>query len=199
MSPISFRPQRCRGISMENPSAQVDRSFQAGYQQAMSDFAVTDLLQHLRTYSDANFDAKVANLSESEVETLAAVLIQALVESLTGKLLTEQLSALRHYSLYTLASLSQITLAVPNGNLPNSFPTDAPPRFFYGDHLCWKDDDARADWGTVIGRFYGFASHCGRWCWCYLIWLDSASPSASWVRADVAWEDDLDVFEQEPT
>lgn len=46
--------------------------------------------------------------------------------------------------------------------------------------------------GGVIGRFYSFAPHQWGWQWGYLIWLDATAPSATWVKADVAWEDDLE-------
>jgi len=32
-----------------------------------------------------------------------------------------------------------------------------------------------------------------------LIWLDTDSPSAAWVKADIAWEDDLEPLETEET
>ncbi|NEQ46962.1 MAG: hypothetical protein F6K00_26840 [Leptolyngbya sp. SIOISBB] len=72
------------------------------------------------------------------------------------------------------------------------------PRFLYGDRLCWKTQNDTTDWGIVIGRFYSFAPHRCHWHWCYLIWLDPDSPSAAWVKADIAWEDDLEPLETEP-
>lgn len=83
-------------------------------------------------------------------------------------------------------------------DIPTNFPDVEAPQFLYGDHLCWKTNETETDWGIVIGRFYSFAPHCRRWQWCYLIWLDTGSPSAAWVRADVAWEDDLEASEEEP-
>ena len=73
------------------------------------------------------------------------------------------------------------------------------PRFHLGDRLRWIPYGNATDWGLVMGRFYSYAPHCRCWQWCYLIWLDPASPSAAWVRADIAWEDDLEPFDQEAT
>ena len=87
----------------------------------------------------------------------------------------------------------------PTTDLPAAFPQVEAPRFHYGDRLRWIPYGNAADWGLVIGQFYSYAPHSRRWQWCYLIWLDPASPSAFWVRADVAWEDDLEPIEEEPT
>ena len=84
-------------------------------------------------------------------------------------------------------------------DLPASFPQVEAPRFHYGDRLRWIPHVNSTDWGLVIGRFYSYAPHRRRWQWCYLIWLDPASPSAAWVRADIAWEDDLDPLDGEAT
>jgi hypothetical protein len=82
-------------------------------------------------------------------------------------------------------------------DLPTDFPHVEPPRFVEGDRLRWIGPGDLADWGVAIGRFYSFASHCRCWRWCYLIWLDVDSPSAAWVRADIAWEEDLEPLEVE--
>ncbi len=82
-------------------------------------------------------------------------------------------------------------------DLPAAFPQIEMPRFHLGDRLRWIPYGNETDWGLVMGRFYSYAPHCRCWQWCYLIWLDPASPSAAWVRADIAWEDDLEPFDQE--
>lgn len=88
---------------------------------------------------------------------------------------------------------SHLQSAVPD--LPAQFPDVEMPRFLYGDRLRWITDGEATDWGIVIGRFYSFASHRCHWAWCYLLWLDSDSPSFAWVSADIAWEDDLEPME----
>ncbi len=90
-----------------------------------------------------------------------------------------------------IESLIHSHLKPPLSDLPTTFPDVETPRFLYGDRLWWMSDSEPSDWGIVIGRFYRFAPHCGRWHWCYLIWLDSDSPSSAWVKSDTAWEDDL--------
>lgn len=82
-------------------------------------------------------------------------------------------------------------------DLPTDFPHVEPPRFLEGDRLRWIGPGELADWGRAIGRFYSFAPHRRCWTWCYLIWLDVDSPSAAWVRADIAWEEDLKPVEVE--
>ncbi len=69
------------------------------------------------------------------------------------------------------------------------------PQFIEGDRLRWIEEDWRdclTDFGTVIGRFYGYLAHRQVWMWGYLIWLDNQSPSARWCRVDTAWEEDLE-------
>lgn len=86
----------------------------------------------------------------------------------------------------------------PTTDLPVAFPQVKAPRFHYGDRLRWVPHGNATDWGLVIGQFYSYAPHSRRWQWCYLIWLDLASPSATWVRADIAWEGDLEALDEEP-
>ncbi|MBD2033602.1 hypothetical protein H6F76_00795 [Leptolyngbya sp. FACHB-321] len=82
-------------------------------------------------------------------------------------------------------------------DLPANFPDVEVPRFLYGDRLRWLSNGELTDWGIAVGRFYSFAPHRCCWHWCYLIWLDPDSPSAAWVQADIAWEDDLEPLEAE--
>jgi hypothetical protein len=148
--------------------------YQASYQQALDDFAILPLLYRLQTYSDATFNALWVALTPQEAKAIAILLIQALTATLNGNLLATYLKHLRCPAL----DLSQ-------------------PRFLYGDRLRWISNHDTTDWGVAIGRFYSFAPHCCRWHWCYLIWLDPDSPSTTWVKADIAWEDDLEPFDAE--
>lgn len=92
----------------------------------------------------------------------------------------------------TLVAESLLTNSLRSpSDLPATFPDVETPRFLYGDRLQWISNSETTDWGSVIGRFYCFAPHCDRWQWCYLIWLDPNSPSSSCVKADIAWEEDL--------
>jgi hypothetical protein len=98
-------------------------------------------------------------------------------------------------SLSQIESLIHSYLQSPALELPAHFPDVEMPRFLYGDRLYWISDGEVTDWGIVIGRFYSFAPHYGRWRWCYLLWLDSNSPSSAWLSTDIAWEDDLEPME----
>ena len=182
-----------------NPATKSTGTYQAGYQQALADFAIADLLCRLKTYSDASFDAAWVALKTQEAETLAASLIQTLTANLDGNLLAAYLDAIRSKTLDASNPLSSLRLLPPAADLPTTFPDVEMPRFLYGDRLCWLSNGEPSDWGVAIGRFYSFAPHCCRWQWCYLIWLDADSPSTAWVKADIAWEDDLEPLETEET
>ena len=108
-------------------------SYQAGYQQALDDFAIPLLLYRLQTYSDANFDAAWVALKTQEAETLAAVLIQTLTANLNGNLFAVYLDALRSSTLDTSNTLFNLHLPSPATDLPTTFPDVEIPRFLYGD------------------------------------------------------------------
>ena len=183
--------------SSRNPAMQTPEAYQIGYQQALKDFAITDLLHRLQTYSDRHFDADWVALKPQEAEAIAALLIQTLTTTLNGKLLATYLDNLRCHSLDLSQSLASLQLSPPAADLPAIFPNVEVPRFLYGDRLRWISNHETTDWGIAIGRFYSFAPHCCRWCWCYLIWLDPYSPSSAWLNADTAWESDLEPLEVE--
>ena len=65
---------------MVKPSYRTDSlcMYQNGYQQALEDFAIANLLTRLKTYSDADFDAAWMNLTQPELESLATILIREL-------------------------------------------------------------------------------------------------------------------------
>ena len=180
--------------------------YQQGYQQAKEDFAIANLLTRLKTYSDTDFDAVWMNLTQPELETLAAILIRDLTANFKGKAICASqqrfaiagyLNAIRHGSTDIPPSLVHLVFPPPSLDLPANFPKVQTPRYLYGDKLRFLCDDDKTDWGIAIGRFYSFAPHHGAWMWCYLIWLDKLSPSATRVVADIAWEDDLESVEEE--
>lgn len=178
-------------------STKATKSYQKGYQQALDDFAINELLTRLKSYSDTDFDSTWVALEEQEAENLAAVLIQTLSSNLNGQLLANYLEAIRHKKSEAFSNPSSLKLPPPSISLPTNFPDVEMPQFLYGDRLRWLSDGQATDWGTVIGRFYSFASHSCCWRWCYLIWLDPDSPSSSWITADIAWEDDLEPMQLE--
>ena len=171
--------------------------YQQGYQQAKEDFAIANLLTQLQNYSDTDFKTAWMNLTQPELESLAAILIRELTTNLKGKAIAGYLNAMRHGSSDIPHNLVHLAVPPPSLDLPTNFPNVQTPRYLYGDKLRWICDDDKADWGIAIGRFYSFAPHHCAWTWCYLIWLDKLSPSANRVVADIAWEDDLKPVDQE--
>jgi len=145
-----------------------------GYQQALEDFAIAPLITRLKTYSDGDFDVAWMNLTESELESLAALFIRQLTANLKGKAIAGYLNALRHGSTILPPSLVHLTFPPPSIDLPANYPNVQTPRYLYGDKLRWIADSDKTDWGIVIGRFYSFAPHHCCWTWCYLIWLDTS-------------------------
>lgn len=185
---------------MVKPSYRTDRRciYQKGYQQALEDFGITQLLTRLRTHCDADFDAAWMNLTQSELESLAAIPIRDLTANLNGKAIAGYLNAIRQGSADIPPSLVHRTFPPPSIELPANFPNVQTPRYLEGDKLRWIPDGDKTDWGVAIGRFYSFAPHRCAWAWCYLIWLDKLSPSAAITVADTAWEDDLEPVEETP-
>jgi hypothetical protein len=165
-------------------------AYQDGYQQALDDFGITELLETLSNFKDADFDAHSLHLEPEELDSLAAILIGQLTASLNGKLLGGYLNAHRHGNTDVFSR--PITLEFPqSASLPPDFPNSAPkPRFEFGVMVVIVTPGG-SEWGIVIGRFYSYAPHRCCWMWRYILWLDSASSSAAWVVATTAWEEDL--------
>lgn len=57
------------------------------YEQALSDFGITELMEKLSNFSDSDRNASWMNLETSELESLATILIRGLTLSLKGKLI----------------------------------------------------------------------------------------------------------------
>ncbi|MEA5453060.1 hypothetical protein VB780_31100 [Leptolyngbya sp. CCNP1308] len=153
------------------------------------DFNVPALIDRLGNFSDAYFDAAWMHLSVDEAEALAALLIHQLTRSLSGRLLTAYLHALRSGESLDLPPI-KIRVRYPMRYLPVNFPDEAPlPVFLYGDPVRWTADTLTT--GTVIGRYFAYAHHRGCWAWNYLVWLNDPSGQ---VLADSAWEDDLEAM-----
>lgn len=80
--------------------------FSRGYQQALDDFGITQLLSCIRSYSDTDFDAQRVLLQEKEVKSLAGHLIEQLAANLTGSLIASYLDILRKASAQIIAEHS---------------------------------------------------------------------------------------------
>jgi hypothetical protein len=163
-----------------------------GYQQALEDFGITELLEKLNHFQANDFDAQPLHPEPEELDSVAALLIQQLTNSLNGKLISSYLKAHRHGNSDVFSS--PISLEFPQSvSLPSDFPDSAPPPcFLYGDKVRLVPVCGDIESGVVIGRFYNYAAHRCRWMWRYILWLDQASFSASWIVATTAWEEDLE-------
>jgi hypothetical protein len=185
---------------MVKPSCGTDSpTYQNGYQQALEDFAISNLLTQLQNYSNADFETAWMNLTQPELESLAAILIRQSTANLNGKVLADYINAMRQGSANIPPALVHLAVALSSQDLPANYPNVETPRYLYGDKLRWICDDNNTDWGVVSGRFYSFAPHYCAWTWCYLIWLDKLSPSAARIVADIAWENDLEPVDEEKT
>jgi len=81
----------CRSADTIPPQTEPNR-----YQQALSDFGIAELLEKLSHFKDADFDAQWLHPEPEELDSLAAILIQQLTNSLNGKLISGYLNAHRH-------------------------------------------------------------------------------------------------------
>ena len=173
-----------------------------GYQQALEDFNITQLLAKVRNDLEANLISVAFSNSGSEasshvqkqdVDSLAAILIAQFTSKISSELIPKYLLAIRLGNLQINSNIINQKFLHQSPDLPKNFPDEAKiPRFLYGDKLRWINSDS--EWGTVIGRFYAFAPHLCEWTWCYLIWISNDSPSASWTPTDIAWEEDLEAL-----
>ncbi|MBD1808867.1 hypothetical protein H6F98_25925 [Microcoleus sp. FACHB-SPT15] len=171
------------------------------YEQALHDFALTDLFTHLQNCFSSEFDSQ--HITKPESEMIAALLVQQLAKNLDSHLVAAYLKAIRQGKEEVVPE--PIAMEYPEStDLPAKFPTATPiPRFIYGDRLrlCPVSIDGEVetdtDTGRYIGHYYAYAPHHCHWMWKYVIWLDKDSVSASWCVATIAWEDELEAVTQE--
>lgn len=86
-----------------------ESEFSRGYQQALDDFGISQLLSCIRTHSDADFDAQRVQLQEKELKSLAGHLIEQLAANLTGSLIASYLDILRKAGAQIIAEPSPLT------------------------------------------------------------------------------------------
>jgi hypothetical protein len=192
-----MNPLKSSSHSLHAKGVGLEAAYQLGYQQALKDFGIWELKSKLSNYFDTNDFNKPKYLEEQEMESLVAILIQQLINSLNSKLLDDYLQALSDGSLEVLREEFSLEIQSPSKELPTNFKESATPCYKDGDRLRWISSKGGVDWGIAIGRFYAYAPHLCRWSWKYIILLDSHSPSAAWVMTDTAWEEDVEPLEQE--
>ena len=161
-------------------------AYHRGYQQALSDFGLKEMLTKLRNLNPGR------NVEEQDQESLVAILIQQLTNNLNSKLLDNYFQALESSCFEVLLKEIQ----PPSKELPIHFKENAIPCYKDGESLRWNPAKGGVDWGIAIGRFYAYAPHLCRWSWKYVILLDSHSPSAAWVIVDTAWQEDVESLEE---
>jgi len=101
-----------------------------GYQQAVDDFGVTQLLSRIRSYSDDDFDADRAHLTQQELESFAVFLILRVGANLKGSTIARYLNTLRKANSPTIADRPAIEL---NSNSRGK----TPEKSKQGDRNSW--------------------------------------------------------------
>jgi hypothetical protein len=160
----------------------------AGYQRALDDFGIIQLLQKLILVAPNTLEVE-------ERETLAAMLIERLTTSLNSSLIDQCLNPMYPCDGGVISDLITTEInALPSSlNLAENFSYYLSlPYFAIGEKVQWKPIVEPTDWGIAIGRFYAYAHHHCRWAWKYVIWLAQDSPSSAWTIVDTAWEEDLE-------
>lgn len=178
-------------VKSVSPGSESPHSPQKGYQQALEDFGIAQLLSLLRNYADEDFNAAWMNLEEQELENLVVLLIQRLTDNLNGKLIASYLNTIRHGDSEVLCDFITLYISPSSVDRPANVPTPVTGCYQEGDRVRWQTSVPNPDWGIVMGRFYAYAPHRYQWGVSYLIQLDPNSPSAAWTRTDTAWEEDL--------
>lgn len=159
-------------------------TYASGYNQALSDFAINNLITQIQSLNP--------DISPETLERLTALFIQSLNHCLNSSLLHTYLTALNTQQTDTLPQPIPEEYS-PVDHLPDTFTT---PRFKIGDFLRYipENDFSPLDKGKTIGFYYCYAVHRGTWMWRYVLWLDEDSPSRDWLKATGVWEDDVEVY-----
>lgn len=101
-----------------------------GYQQALDDFGITQLLSGIGSYSDEDFDADRARMTRPEIESLAVFLILRVGANLKGSTIARYLNSLRKANSPTIADRPAIELN------PNSI-SKTPEKSMQGEIHSW--------------------------------------------------------------
>ena len=84
--------------------------YNRGYQQALDDFGITQLLSRIRSYSDEDFDADRACMTQPELESFAVFLILRVGANLKGSALAKPSKRIARY-LNTLRKANSPTIS----------------------------------------------------------------------------------------
>ncbi|MEG4574928.1 hypothetical protein QUA56_19890 [Microcoleus sp. N3A4] len=106
------------------------KEYHRGYQQALDDFGITQLLSRIRSYSDEDFEADRARMTGPEIESFAVFLILRVGANLNGSAIARYLNTLRKANSPTIADRPAIEL---NSNSRSKTPEKSKE----GDRTSW--------------------------------------------------------------
>jgi len=170
------------------------QSYSQGYQQALADYCIKELLEYLNQFEDEDFSSAFSHLTRQESSLIAALFIQQLTQnSINGKLLTAYLSTIRQSSSDNLSS--DIALAFPQSpELPADFIHGEPTvsqQYSFGEKVSLVPVGGASESGTVVGYYFGYAWSQCRWCWHYVIWLSKSSLFPTVQKVTIAREEEI--------
>ena len=85
------------------------KEYNRGYQQALNDFGIMQLLSGIRSYSDEDFDADRARMTQPELESCAVFLILRVGANLNGSAIARYLNTLRKANSPVIADRAMAT------------------------------------------------------------------------------------------
>ncbi|BAY10857.1 hypothetical protein [Calothrix sp. NIES-2098] len=167
----------------EPTATRTELAYQSGYSQALKDYAIANFLEALQQTNSI--------LLPSESSLIAALLIEKLPQAIDPELVSHYLHVVREgYAID--AFTTPITLEYPQSvELPQL--SDIPaPCYSVGTKVRLTPIDGAAEWGTLIGYYLCYAPHRCRWMYRYILYLESNSPSAAWMKSTFAWEEEIE-------
>jgi len=169
--------------------------YQLGYQHAIAYYGTDELLAKIDHCMETAGDFSLMVSREREKAILTAFCIQQLARNLDCGAIHSYLQFMRYSSSLVLSNNNLFTPPPLSTGLLEYFARSASPRFLMGDKLRWINSLDDSYWGVVIGKFFCFAPHLRDFCWCYLLWFNEERPDAADLPADIAWEEDLELWQ----
>lgn len=169
-----------------SPHLPKQTALRLGYEQCLDDYAIAPVIKAVNACANQP-------ISELESSLIAALLIEQLPHLINPELIGSYLSAIRREQEvlncpFDLKYPQSVELPVLSQTPQRRYQERQKIR------LIPVDGDDR-EWGTIIG--YYLAYHHGSWCWRYILWLDSDSTSAKWLKAILAWSTEIEGVVEE--
>lgn len=109
-------------------------------------------------------------------------------KAINPELVSQYLHAIGDRNLFAVP----ITLEYPQSTeFPNLLNLPV-PRYAIGVKVRLAPVLGAAEWGTLIGFYWGYAPHRCQWMYRYIIYLDRDSPSAAWIQSTFTWENEIE-------